>query len=204
MTLVLDDHLPEPASAIRFGYDYAPNQNQDQMFLSYAPVAFYHLARLPPYVDDDHDSRMNPGFFWDIDGIVRSAKRGLLTRRQLMCLMIRIDALRMTFARFAFKGFPTAVAKDDMASKAEKRVVRKWWTEVGVKKMVGPNDMSNPLARMRELVEELRTSAALLEGVSSGFRERMRVVLELERQKLWDEILTGEPFSLSMYFYSED
>ncbi|KAG5638241.1 hypothetical protein H0H81_001115 [Sphagnurus paluster] len=196
---VLDTILPEPASVIRFSTDYKPEQAR--AISSYIPAALYHLARLPPYIDVD-DPTMNGGVYWDFDEIVRSAKRGLLTRTQLMCLMIGIDALRLNSARFAFKEFPTAVAEDEVASEAEKTVIRKWWMEVGIEKMVGPYEMPDPLARMRELIEELRTSTEL-EGAGSGFRERMRVVLEKERQEVWDGIVNGGTFCLFMFFYPD-
>ncbi|KAG5638240.1 hypothetical protein H0H81_001114 [Sphagnurus paluster] len=199
-TDVLDTILPEPASVIRFSTQYKPVPAWP--LPRYLPAALYHLARLPPYVDVD-DPGMNIGIYWDFNEIVRSAKRELLTRRQLMCLMIGIDNLRLNSARFAFEGFPTAVAEDGMASEAEKRVILKWWTEVGMKKILGPYEMPDPLARMRELTEELRTSAALLEGASSEFRERVRVVIDKERQKIWNDVVEGETFSLYMFFYPD-
>ncbi|KAG5339829.1 hypothetical protein C0989_003398 [Termitomyces sp. Mn162] len=196
-----NDQLPEPASAIRFAYLYAPSESTMEEIPKYLPAAFYHLARLPPEADVDATARG----FWDVEG-GRSAIFSLLRHQDMMCLYNGIYNIRNTAAEIAFKDFQEA-AQGDEAAESEKTAMLEWWKLFAIQRLVGPNELLDPLAELKRLVDLLGEgsqlqepeSIVLRERAGAAYRKRMQKWLQKQREDIWKDL--PRKFSLFEFFY---
>ncbi|KAG5641883.1 hypothetical protein DXG03_004003 [Asterophora parasitica] len=199
----LDQQLPEPASVIRFAYQYALSEKATQQIPEYLPAAFYHLSRLPPYADDG-DPTLNAGDYWDVEGL-RTAKRSLLRHQDMICLLHGMDELRLVAARIAVTEFLDR-ADEEEALEQERCAMQNWWRKVGVAKLLGPHAMPDVLAQCKHLINSLEDgsteaeSEALRQATSRQYRERMQKYLGDMREEIWNSLAINK-FSLYAFFY---
>ncbi|KAJ7597500.1 hypothetical protein C8J56DRAFT_1041682 [Mycena floridula] len=166
----LDALLPDPAEAIDFAVRYtkhlAPYHHPP--FLA---AAFYHLSRLSPDADpEEQPSLINED---DHDDGVRTAKRSLLRPRDMISLMSGIDSLHNKAASIAVEGFPHHAQNPERpgkhwdfpdtlfpASQQELQGMLRWWTSVGVERLLGPG--------RRDILRSLKDLIVALEFETGG------------------------------------
>ncbi|EDR13825.1 uncharacterized protein LACBIDRAFT_292631 [Laccaria bicolor S238N-H82] len=198
----LDKIYPEPACVIQFTHSRGFSLGSPAPSIpDYLPAAFYHLARLPPHADPDDISLQ----IEDLAEGLRTARKKLLSNRDMICLLHGLHHIRAVAGRIACVDFPKRARGFSGATEEEKAVMLNWWHTVGAEKLVGPQQR-DLVGGLKFLIDALgeggadsdACSAVLRKGIALPYRKAMRDFLNKEREEFWSSL--KEYFALYAFF----